>query len=288
MSLTKGALHFAAPLPYIESFDRYLLIGPHPDDIEIGAGATAAKLAAMGKQVCFLICTDGRYGTEQAKEWKHLPDLMTDSKALSDPSVLADRKALADPEILTDPMALASIRKKEAEASSSLLGATDLRFLELSDGSFYSEEDLLRGIAQVIGDFQPDILFAPDPDVTSECHPDHLRVGKAAKALACFAPNPGIMAQYGTKAADVKAIALYMTAKPTRFVRTKAFFARQLEAIFTCHVSQFPPGSAAASSLRTYLKLRATDHGLRSFSTCAEGFRVLGTTHMHCLPEAGR
>ena len=31
------------------------------DDIEIGAGATAAKLAAMGKKVTFLICTDGRY-----------------------------------------------------------------------------------------------------------------------------------------------------------------------------------------------------------------------------------
>ena len=62
MSLTRLALAFAAPTPKIESFQRYLFIGPHPDDIEIGAGATAAKLAAAGKDVCFLICTDGRYG----------------------------------------------------------------------------------------------------------------------------------------------------------------------------------------------------------------------------------
>ena len=60
MSITKAVLRFAAPLPKIEQFDRFLFLGPHPDDIEIGAGATAAKLAAMGKQVTFLICTDGR------------------------------------------------------------------------------------------------------------------------------------------------------------------------------------------------------------------------------------
>ena len=62
MSLTRLALRCAAPLPKLERFDRYLFVGPHPDDIEIGAGATAARLAAQGKAVCFLICTDGRYG----------------------------------------------------------------------------------------------------------------------------------------------------------------------------------------------------------------------------------
>ena len=63
MSLTRAALRFAAPLPDIERFQRFLFIGPHPDDIEIGAGATAARLAAAGRELCFLICTDGRFGT---------------------------------------------------------------------------------------------------------------------------------------------------------------------------------------------------------------------------------
>ena len=63
MSLTKAALHFAVPLPKLESFKRYLFIGPHPDDIEIGAGALAAKLAAAaerdsiaadGEDLCFV------------------------------------------------------------------------------------------------------------------------------------------------------------------------------------------------------------------------------------------
>ena len=34
-------------------------------------------------------------------------------------------------------------------------------------------------------------------------------------------------------------------------------------------------------------KLRAADFGLRSMKGRAEGFRVLGVTQMHCLPEAG-
>ena len=51
MSILKLVLKAAAPLPDIEKSERYLFIGPHPDDIEIGAGATAAKLAAMGLKV---------------------------------------------------------------------------------------------------------------------------------------------------------------------------------------------------------------------------------------------
>ena len=45
MSLTKMLLKAAVPVPRIENFQRFLFVGPHPDDIEIGAGATAAKLA---------------------------------------------------------------------------------------------------------------------------------------------------------------------------------------------------------------------------------------------------
>ena len=46
MGLTSVVLKFAAPAPQIMDFSRYLFIGPHPDDIEIGAGATVAALTA--------------------------------------------------------------------------------------------------------------------------------------------------------------------------------------------------------------------------------------------------
>ena len=113
MSITGLALRFAAPLPKLESFQRYLFIGPHPDDIEIGAGATAAKLRAMGKQVCFLICTDGRYGDGSA------------------PAGISREELVA-------------LRRRESLASARALGVEDVRFLNLSDGGFYTREQLLH------------------------------------------------------------------------------------------------------------------------------------------------
>lgn len=256
MSLMKLILKAAVPTPKIEAYRRFLFVGPHPDDIEIGAGATAAKLAAMGKDVCFLVCLDGRFGDGNAPEGIRGEDLV-------------------------------ALRKQEAISSAAVLGVKDVRFLDLCDGGFYEQKELVHKIAQVAGDFQPDVILAPDPCVTSECHVDHLNVGNAAKQVAYFAPYGGIMAGYGAKAAPVQALAYFMTAKPNRFVKTKGYFQLQQKAIFDCHRSQFPEGSAEGKSIALYLKLRSVDFGIRSFKGCAEGFRVLGVTHMHCLPEAG-
>ena len=105
MGLTKLALKFAAPFPKVDSFERYLFVGPHPDDIEIGAGATVAALAAQGKSICFLICTDGRYGNVNLKD-----DVSEDE--------------------------LADIRKQEAIRSAAALGVTDVRFWDFLTADF--------------------------------------------------------------------------------------------------------------------------------------------------------
>ena len=254
MGLTSAVLKFAAPAPKLTAFSRFLMIGPHPDDIEIGAGATAAYLAAAGKHVTFLVCTDGRYGLDYAPPG-------------------------------TTPEALAAIRRAECIASAEALGVRDVRFLDFSDGGQYAKEDLLNAMARVIGEVQPEVLFAPDPFIASECHVDHLTVGECARTLAFFAPFREIMALHGAESADVQALAYYMTARPNRFVPTRAYSDTQLAAL-RCHASQFPEGSDALKSLTLYLKLRSVDFGLRSCKGRAEGFRVLGKTQMHCLPEA--
>ena len=256
MSMLKGILKAAVPVPKIQEYQRFLFVGPHPDDIEIGAGATAAKLAAMGKDVCFVICTDGRFGEGNAPE-----------------GIRGEK--------------LVELRKQEAIASAAMLGIRDVRFLDLQDGGFYEQKELVQRLARAVGEFQPDMILAPDPDVTSECHIDHRNAGNAARQVAYFAPYEGIMAGYGAKAAPVRAVAYFMTAKPNRFVKTKGYLSLQLRSVFDCHVSQFPAGCADAKSIALYLKLRAVDFGIRSGKGCAEGFRVLGVTHMHCFPEAG-
>lgn len=255
LMLTRTIIKFAAPLPKIENYNRYLFIGPHPDDIEIGAGATVAKLIDKGKDVYYLICTDGRYGNG------HMLDKSYDE--------------------------VASVRKQETINCAKYLGVKEdhIYFLGLSDGGFYDINDLEKGIARIVGIVKPDVIFAPDPDVISETHKDHLNVGKCAKYIANFAPYEGIMKNYGTECANVEAIALYMSAKVNQFVKTSGYFKKQVEAVKKYHVSQFQ--NKEFDSIELYLKLRSIEFGIRSLKGCAEGFRVLGKTQMHCLPESG-
>lgn len=253
MSLTKTVLKIAAPVPRIEGYSRYLFIGPHPDDIEIGCGATVARLAAEGKRITFLILTDGRYGD------------------VNSGGIRGDE--------------LAALRRDESIKAAGHLGVYDVRFLDLCDGGFYSYEDMLKGIAKVVGECGPDLIFAPDPETGRELHVDHLNAGRAASHIACMAPYPGIMERYGAASADVKGIACYMTARPNRYVRvSKEYFGRQQEALYF-HSSQFLRGSDSAKQISIYIRLRSADFGLRNFCAHAEGFRVLGQTHMHCVPE---
>ena len=257
MLLTRFAVKLAARLPNLESYQRYLFVGPHPDDIEIGAGATAAKLCETGKDVCFLICTDGRYGTENLKEQ------------------------------LT-PEQIAALRKNEAISAAASLGVKDVRFLGFSDGGLYQFQELGRQILNVIADYQPDVVFAPDPCVTSECHVDHLNVGNAVRQSMCLLPFDEIASAYGVKSARIQALAYYMTANVNCIVRTSPLlFQRQQSAIFDHHLSQYPSDCGAGKLLSLYLRLRAVNCGLRKASLYGEGFRVLGAIHMHCLPEAG-
>ncbi len=256
MSITRLALKLAAPLPKLEEFDRFLFIGPHPDDIEIGAGATASKLAAMGKSVRFLVCIDGRFGLGNA------PIGMT-------------------------PSELINVRQSEARRSAKALGIDDVKFLSFTDGGLYDKNELFCAVVREIGEFKPDAVFAPDPCVTSECHIDHLNVGEAVRRAAFISPYGEIMAEYGAKSAPVKALAYYMTAKPNSFVKTTGYVNKQLDAVFNNHLSQFPVGCSDAKSISLYIKLRAADFGMRKLCKSAEGFRVLGVTQMHCLPEAG-
>lgn len=257
MGLTKFAIDLAVKLKNIEDYNTYLFIGPHPDDIEIGAGATVKRLTQMGKRVVFLICTDGRYGKENCKD------------------VTCER--------------LVEIRQAESIKSANILGVKEIYFLGLSDGNQYAYDQLLYGIAEMIDYVKPDMLLTVDPDSTAETHMDHLNVGRAVKELANFANYPEIFERYldriPRERIDIHAVAFFMTAHPNRYVRVSKTVKAQIQAIMA-HESQYPKGSALDSVL-LYLKLRRIEFGFKSLKGAAEGFRVLDRTRMHCLPEAG-
>lgn len=240
----------AAPLPDLMQFDRYLFIGPHPDDIEIGCAPTIRLLTQQGKHVAFLVVTDGSVGALE-------------------PGLCGER--------------LARMRQEEARASAALLGVTDVTFLPLADGGLYEEETLIRSMAAAIIESRPDVIFAPDPDNAGECHRDHLRVGQAAKAMLCitaFAPLTSRLGISGSHALD--AIALYFSPHPNAYVPVRKTFSARNAALL-CHKTQFSDETRRQIGL--YYRLRSLRFGLRRFCGLADGYRVLGQTHAHCFPE---
>ena len=94
--------------------------GAHPDDVELSAGGTLAKLATQGKRCAIVDLTRGELGTRGSAE----------------------------------------LRDKEAAASASILGLAHRENLGLADGFFEITEDSLRAVVFAIRRLRPAIVLA--------------------------------------------------------------------------------------------------------------------------------
>ncbi|MDO8717331.1 MAG: PIG-L family deacetylase [Dehalococcoidales bacterium] len=81
---------------------QILVIAPHPDDAEFGAGGTIARWAQEGKSIVYVVCTNGDKGT-------------------SDPKIT--------------PAKLAKIREKEHRAAAKVLGVIKQRCKTQAEGT---------------------------------------------------------------------------------------------------------------------------------------------------------
>ena len=100
-----------------------LAVGAHPDDVEIGCGATLALLASQGRTVGILHLTAGEAGTRGTPEQ----------------------------------------RREEAAAAADVLGVAELRFLDCGDGGLRHgrlEEDSL---IEVLRSWRPELVLGPPP-----------------------------------------------------------------------------------------------------------------------------
>ncbi len=247
----RAVLKRFVPLPKVDAFARYLFIGPHPDDIETACAPTVKRLVEAGKHVSFLIVTDGRMGA-------------------LDPACYGET--------------LVSIRRAESLASAALLGVTDVMFLPFSDGGLYPVEEAAKAIAREIVRLKPAAVFAPDPNVISECHADHLKTGLAAKMAMSMAPFRGVMESLGVpESHPVEALFFYYTDKPNVCLPVGRAFAVREQAI-ALHKSQFD--AAAIKSIVTYFQFRSIRLGLKRLRGRCDGYRALSSVHMHCFPEA--
>ena len=109
----------------------FLAFGAHPDDVELGCGATIAKLVSQGKKVGIVDLTRGELGTRGSAE----------------------------------------IRTKETNEASKILGITIRENMDFKDGFFRNDQEHQLKIIQVIRKYQPDFVFCNAPDDRHIDHP---------------------------------------------------------------------------------------------------------------------
>lgn len=114
-----------------------LVVGPHPDDQELGMGGTIARLASEGHRVLLLDVTNG------------------EPTPLGDPETRA-KEAAAAAEILSAPG-----------------GRVERRLLGLRNRFVEHNVESRHAVAGVIREFQANIIFTP---FFEDAHPDHLAV----------------------------------------------------------------------------------------------------------------
>ncbi|WP_417364129.1 bacillithiol biosynthesis deacetylase BshB1 [Galbibacter sp.] len=96
-----------------------LAFGAHPDDVELGCGATIAKEISLGKSVGIVDLTRGELGTRGS----------------------------------------AAIRATEAERSAKILGVTARENLGFADGFFVNDREHQLKIIEMIRKYQPEIVL---------------------------------------------------------------------------------------------------------------------------------
>lgn len=241
------------PIPKLESCKRILCIQPHPDDNEIGAGGTIAKLAANGCEIFYLTATDGRLGT-------------------SDPSV--------------SPEELIKTRDAELRAAAKVLSAQRCVSLGLRDCIPEDVQTIAVKVAEVIRDIKPQMLMTVDPWLPYEAHPDHRKVGMAvveAMLFSGFPLYPKIEQGVTFPSWHVEGIAMYHTAYPNTFVDVTGYLDKKMESI-SHHKSQFDPKNM--ERLKQYVYVKAAELAKGKPFESAETFKVLGGRHMHCFVNA--
>ncbi|HYU18149.1 MAG TPA: PIG-L deacetylase family protein [Chloroflexota bacterium] len=129
---------------------RVMVVVAHPDDAEFMAAGTVAKWAKDGKEIVYVLCTNGDKGTSD--------------KTLS-------------------PAALAEARAKEQQAAAARLGVREVVFLGYEDGILQNTLELRRDIVRQIRRFKPEVVVCQDPTTRWSGqyinHPDHRAAGDA-------------------------------------------------------------------------------------------------------------
>ena len=133
------------PLQELEPVQRVLVVTPHPDDAEFGCAGTVARLVQSGKEVFYLVATNGDKGgrdTDMTAEY------------------------------------LIAARQKEQRRAAETLGVSEVVFLDFGDGELEDDHAFRRQLVYHIRRLKPDVVLTTDPFRTSfYIHRDHRITG---------------------------------------------------------------------------------------------------------------
>jgi LmbE family N-acetylglucosaminyl deacetylase len=185
-----------------------LVISAHPDDSEFGAAGSVARWKKEGKQIVYVICTNGDKGT-------------------------SDRSL--------NPGQLAEIRKNEQNAAAKVLGVREVVYLGHSDQQLEDTHEFRKEIVRVIRQYRPVTVVTSDPYRRYIWHRDHRIIGQVVlDAVFPYARDhlayPDLLAE-GLEPHKVKEILFWAADTPNFRSDISDTFELKLAAL-RCHDSQ--------------------------------------------------
>jgi len=224
-----------------ESNRRVMVVVAHPDDAEFGCGGSVAKWVKEGKEVTYVILTNGDKGS-------------------GDRGMTSER--------------LAKIREEEQLNAARTLGVERVRFLGYPDGELEDTREVRRAVTAEIRRWRPERLVIQNPFRTLNLyasHRDHRIAGGVA--LDCVYPLardhlsfPELLAQ-GLEPHKVREVYLMWWENPEVVVDITDTMDLKLKAL-ACHASQMDDFAAVEARVRE----RAAEAGKPKGFAYAETF----------------
>ncbi len=217
-----------------------VIVTPHPDDAEFGVAGTVARWTGQGKQVVYVVCTNGNKGT-------------------SDPNITAEQ--------------LAAIRQGEQRAAAEILGVREVVFLENQDQGLEDTPEFRKQIVRMIRRYRPETVVTADPYRRYIWHRDHRIAGQATiDAVFPYARDhlayPDLLEE-GLQPHKVKQMLFWASENINYLSDITDTFDLKLAAL-RCHASQV--NSMKVSDLEDWLRKRCSDLADGEVFDLAEAF----------------
>ena len=203
---------------------QVVVITPHPDDAEYGVAGTVARWTREGKDVIYVVCTNGDKGTTDAN---------------------------------MKPEVLVRIREQEQLAAAKLLGVREVIFLRYPDQSLEDTPEFRKEIVRLIRMYQPETVVTADPYRRYIWHRDH-RIASRVTLDAIFPYARDLLAypdllEQGLQPHRVKEVLLWASEEPNHRSNITDTFDIKTAAL-RCHKSQV--GDSSSPQLEERMRQR--------------------------------